>query len=861
MARPLPFLALLSLPLTTVAFPANTPEGGLAHNLDYHGEDDTAQRGRVAGRVTTAAGEPVEGVTIALKGTTYGATTGTDGSFRFSVPAGSYQLVVSSVGYASQELAVTVTAGETLTLAPFALAQSSQQLNEVTVTANKSLNERPTSVSKLPIAPLDLPQSVVTIKQETLEQQQVLRLSDALVNVSGIYVTSTTGGTQEELGSRGFSYGSNNTFKNGVRFNNGIMPEASSLESLEVLKGSAAILYGNVAAGGVLNLVTKKPRFEQGGSLGLRVGSFGFWKPMVDVYGAVGQSDKVAYRINGTYEQGNSYRDEVKSDRVYVNPSLLFKLTPKTTLVLEGDYLRDNRTPDYGIGAIDYNILESRSRFLNTPGAKNATQQTSTTATLTSRLNDTWQVRGVAGFQRYDNELRTGNRPVGINNGTMPEVRRGNTVVSKAHPKASLYGDWQRTLSRTETSENYYLAQLDLTGQFRTGFLGHSVLVGADADQYQTNTLAYAAQAYDSINVLDRSKVLTVPAGSVSSYDALRRNTRTLGSTRRAGFYVQDLLSISEKVKVLAGVRWSYQETPSDVYTYAAPTAAGVVVATVKENRRYDDAFSPRLGLIYQPIKTTSLFASYSNSFTPNSGIDANNTNLPPSVIDQYEVGIKNELFKGALSANVTAYRIVNSNQSQTIQQFINGDPSRPNPSFNPNVPTAQELAGEVTSKGVEVDIQSRPMYGLSFIAGYSYNHTAYTKSNLYQDGSRLRYNPANTANLSLFYSFGSAFGSNTFLRGLNAGITTYYVGDKLAGRNPRTLYDAQGNAVADTYKLISIPNYTLFDASLGYTYDQFSVRVKVANLLNELSYNLHDDNSVNPIAPRNFSATLSYKL
>jgi iron complex outermembrane receptor protein len=837
------------------------PEGGLGHNLNYHGEDDTAQRGRVAGRVTNAAGEAVEGVTVALKGTTYGATTGNDGSFRLSAPAGSYQLVVSSVGYASQELAVTVAAGETLTLAPFALAQSSQQLSEVTVTANKSLNERPTSVSKLPIAPLDLPQSVVTIKQETLEQQQVLRLSDALVNVSGIYVTSTTGGTQEELGSRGFAYGSNNTFKNGVRFNNGIMPEASSLESLEVLKGSAAILYGNVAAGGVLNLVTKKPRFEQGGSLGLRVGSFGFWKPMVDVYGAVGQSDKVAYRINGTYEQGNSYRDVVKSDRVYVNPSLLFKLTPKTTLVLEGDYLRDNRTPDYGIGAIDYNILESRSRFLNTPGAKNATQQTSTTATLTSRLNDTWQVRGVAGFQRYDNELRTGNRPVGINNGTMPEVRRGNTVVSKAHPKASLYGDWQRTLSRTETSENYYLAQLDLTGQFRTGFLGHSVLVGADADQYQTNTLAYAAQAYDSINVLDRSKVLTVPAGRVGSYDELRRNTRTLGSTRRAGFYVQDLLSISEKVKVLAGVRWSYQETPSDVYTYAAPNAAGVVVATVKENRRYDDAFSPRLGLIYQPIKTTSLFASYSNSFTPNSGIDANNTNLPPSVIDQYEVGIKNELFKGALSANVTAYRIVNSNQSQTIQQFINGDPSRPNPNFNPNVPTAQELAGEVTSKGVEVDIQSRPVYGLSFIAGYSYNHTAYTKSNLYQDGSRLRYNPANTANLSLFYSFGSAFGSNTFLRGLNAGITTYYVGDKLAGRNPRNLYDAQGNAVADTYKLISIPNYTLFDASLGYTYDRFSVRVKVANILNELSYNLHDDNSVNPIAPRNFSATLSYKL
>ncbi|UPL47551.1 TonB-dependent receptor [Hymenobacter sublimis] len=856
MSRPLPLLLLLSLPLSGVAAPLlNGPDAPVASVK--HGEDDTAQRGRLAGVVKDEKGQPVEGVTVALKGTSFGTTTGTDGSYRLSAPAGSYQLVVSSLGYTSQELTVTITAGETNTLPAFSLAQSNQQLSEVTVTGNRSLNERPTSISKLPVASLDLPQSAVTVERQVLEQQQVLRLSDALVNVSGLYVTSTTGGTQEELGSRGFAYGSNNTFKNGVRFNNGVMPEASSLERMEVLKGSAAILYGNVAAGGVLNLVTKKPQFERGGSVGLRVGSFGFWKPLVDVYGAVGKSEKVAFRLNGTYEQGNSYRDEVKSNRVYVNPSLLFELSPKTTLVLEGDYLRDNRTPDYGVGAIDYNILESRSRFLNTPGAKNSTQQTSTTATLTSRLSDKWQIRSVAGFQRYDNELRTGNRPVGINAGIMPEVRRGTTVVAKAHPKASLYGDWQRTVARTENTENYYLAQLDLTGQFRTGFLGHTVLIGADADQYQTNTLTYAAQPYDSINVLDRSKVLNLPANRVSGYNDLTRSARTLGNTRRAGFYVQDLLSLSEKVKVLAGVRWSYQETPTTTYAYAKPDAKGQQVITATENpTRYDDAFSPRLGLVYQPIKTMSLFASYANSFVPNTGVNALDVSgkpLAPSIIDQYEVGIKNELFKGALSANVTAYRIVNSNLVQTIL------PTAAN--FNPDRPTAQEMAGEVTSKGVEVDIQSRPVYGFSFIAGYSYNNTAYTKSNIYKEGSRLRYNPAHTANLSLFYNFSSAFGSNTFLRGLSAGITSYYVGDKLAGRNPRDTGSDGKPLNTDSNKFISIPNYLLFDASLGYTYNRFSVRVKVANILDELSYNLHDDNSVNPIAPRNFAATLGYRL
>ncbi|WP_139921141.1 TonB-dependent receptor [Hymenobacter sp. DG01] len=856
MARPLPLLLLLSLPLTSIATPLSEGNGPAATK---RADDETAQRGRLAGVVKDEKGLPVEGVTVALKGTSFGSMTNAEGTFRFSAPAGSYQLVVSSLGYTSQELTVTITAGETTTLPAFGLTQSSQQLNEVTVTGNRSLNERPTSVSKLPVASLDLPQSAVTVERQVLEQQQVLRLSDALVNVSGLYVTSTTGGTQEELGSRGFAYGSNNTFKNGVRFNNGVMPEASSLERMEVLKGSAAILYGNVAAGGVLNLVTKKPQFERGGSVGLRVGSFGFWKPMVDVYGAVGKSENVAFRLNGTYEQGNSFRDEVKSDRVYVNPSLLFNLTPKTTLILEGDYLRDNRTPDYGIGAINYEIPASRSRFLNVAGANNATQQTSTTATLTSRLNDSWQIRGVAGFQRYENEQQSAARPTNI----------------VATPGAT-YGNWNRGLQRSETAENYFLAQLDLTGKFRTGFLEHTVLVGADADQYQTKSYAYtnpasatdptkAVAVFDVINILDLSKTIAQPKERVAGFQSLVRNTYTQAGTRRAGFYAQDLLSISEKVKVLAGLRWSYQETPSDVYYYntvANTTGTAPMAGKLVNNRRYDDAFSPRLGVVYQPMKTTAVFASYSNSFTPqgNTVTDLNGQPLPPSIIDQYEVGIKNDLFKGALSANVTAYHIVNSNQ---VQSVLPNDPRITANTVNRVNP--QELAGEVTSKGVEVDIQSRPVYGLSFIAGYSYNNTAYTNSNIYKNGSRLRYNPAHTANLSLFYNFSSAFGETGFLRGLTAGVTTYYVGDRLAGRNNRELNPATGlpwtDKTPEPFKLISVPNYLQLDASLGYNYERFSVRVKVANILNELSYNLHDDNSVNPIAPRNFAATLGYRL
>ena len=240
--------------------------------------------------------------------------------------------------------------------------------------------------------------------------------------------------------------------------------------------------------------------------------------------------------------------------------------------------------------------------------------------------------------------------------------------------------------------------------------------------------------------------------------------------------------------------------------------------------------------------------------------LDSQGNSLAPSVVDQVEAGIKNDLFDGLLSANLTLYRIVNSNQTQAVQQFLSGT-AAPNPGYNPRFPNAQELAGQVTSQGLEVDVQSKPMQGWSLIAGYSYNRAAYTKSNLYENGSRLRYNPAHTANLSLFYDFSSAFGEG-WPRGLTAGATGYFVGDRLGGRNPR-LYAPTGAPLAgtDANKFIALPNYFLFDATLGYSYGRTSLRLKAANLLNALSYNVHDDNSVNPIAPRAYAATVGYRF
>ena len=151
------------------------------------------------------------------------------------------------------------------------------------------------------------------------------------------------------------------------------------------------------------------------------------------------------------------------------------------------------------------------------------------------------------------------------------------------------------------------------------------------------------------------------------------------------------------------------------------------------------------------------------------------------------------------------------------------------------------------------MDIATKSIHGFSFIAGYSYNDTRYTKSNnahsSVKEGDKLRYNPSHTANASVYY----VFSNDNPLKGFSLGAGAFYVGDRVAGRNE--------TATSPTYKLMPLPDYTLIDLTAGYSFDKYAVRFKLSNIFNKLSYNVHDDNSVNPIAPRQFAATFAYKL
>ena len=710
-------------------------------------------------------------------------------------------LLISAIGFSQQ----IKNASDFYAVNDTVKNKKGEVLHEVIITANQQ--KKPVNIGKAGIKSMDLPQATAIITQATIQNQQIASVTDLLKNINGVYIIGTTGGYQEEIASRGSALSSSNTFKNGVRYFNGMKTEFSGIDKAEFLKGSAAILYGNVAPGGILNLVTKKPKFDFGGEIGFTFGSFDAIKPTLDLFGSLNKSKTVAFRLNGSYNKAASFRTDVHSESYYFNPSLLAKIDKKTELLLEGDFLKSKTTPDFGAGIINYQIVNiPRDRFLGVSWGYFNAKQASVTATLTHKINDKWDFNFVNGLRFYDTDLFTNARP----------NASGGIVQAN--------GNWNRSIQRSEVQDNYFIQQIDLKAQFKTGKIEHQFLVGVDSEIYKTKTTAYLVKTnYDTISIFQDYNSANEP-----SIPTLVPGTLTTAPVNRFGIYTQDLISFSNYLKLLAGVRYSYQDTKSEVLTNSSNT----LVIT----NNYDQAFSPRVGLIVQPSVNHSLFVSYSNSFQVNTGTDISGSALKPSIIDQYEIGVKNKLFDERLYANVTVYQILNSNLAQT--SFQNGN-------TNANI---KELAGKTRSQGVELDFVANPLKGLSVIAGYSFSETKYIESNTYVEGSELKYNPKNTANLSFNYKV-----ERGKLAGLNFGLINTYFGQRYAGRSTRIM------VANDAYRLIPVDDFIQVDAIVSYICKKWAIRTKLSNVGNEFNYNIHDDNSVNPIAPRNFSFTLNY--
>ena len=723
-------------------------------------------------------------------------------------------------------------------------------LKEVIVTANKE--KKVVSALRSGLKPMDTPQSVQVIGAEIIEQQQAIRLSEVIKNANGIYVGSARGGAQESFFSRGYDMSANNMFKNGFRYNAGSIPEVSGLEKVEFLKGGSALLYGNVAPGGILNLVTKTPSFKSGGEITMQAGSYSYYKPSIDFYGPLNKH--IAYRFNASYENSESFRDYVKNERIYINPSFLFKVSDKTQITVQGDYLSADWTPDFGTGIIGKTILDlPRNTYYGALWSTGKTKSSSASVLVNHDFNNNWKLSFNSSFQSY--------------NRTQKSTAQLNSIDAN--------GNWKRGLTQADASEKIFGDQLNLQGTFNTGSIKHQIFTGVDYENSMAPSYTFGFYANPN-----GTKALTTEATAINlfNYDystqsltspySTRRTQLATTDTQRFGVYAQDLISITDYVKVLAGLRWSWQESEVTTSKEVIGKVNGVdTITTTLDNatattgtKNLNRAYSPKAGLVIQPNKDLSLFASYSNSFTPNSGTTVDLQPLDPSIIDQFEVGIKKDFWKGILSTNVTAYQISNNNLAQTVLFAADG--------VTPNVNTnLKELVGGTKGKGIEIDVTAKPTLGLNIIAGYSFNETKISKSSGTSGslviGDILARTPKHTANLSFFYKLPGGV-----LKGLTFGAIGNYIGDRTGGWNDRYVWTENKPVTAPkTYTVtiedrdIPLKGYTTIDVSAGYEWKKFSVLCKLSNVTNELNYTVHENYSVNPIAPRQVLTSLKYKF
>ena len=304
---------------------------------------------QLTGRIQNQNNEEISFSNVILQNTTYGTTADEKGYFDFrNLPPGEYIVKVSSVGYLPKSKTVQLLEDENIQI-NFKL-DSDLYLNEVEIFGNRYKRpDKIETITRLPLAPYEQIQSISIISEKLITQQGNLTISDATKNVPGVYTFATYGNKRESMSSRGFR--GIPILKNGVRVHSdfrgvGVLTDMQGVDNIQVLKGSAAITQGVAtdlgSPGGIINIVTKTPKYHFGGNAYVRGGSFGQIRTAFDVYGPLTEKENVAFRLNGAIERADGFRSGISLDRFYFNPSLEWRADDKTTLTFEMDYFDDS---------------------------------------------------------------------------------------------------------------------------------------------------------------------------------------------------------------------------------------------------------------------------------------------------------------------------------------------------------------------------------------------------------------------------------------------------------------------------------------------------------------------------------------
>jgi iron complex outermembrane receptor protein len=626
-------------------------------------------------------------------------------------------------------------------------------------------------------SPLDTSQSVNVMPEQELKDQLPRNIDDALVNISGITQTNTLAGTQDAVIRRGFGDNRDGSImRNGMPLVQGRSLNAA-VESVEVLKGPASLLYGIMDPGGIVNTISKRPELYQHGSATLLGSAYGASKTgadgTLDVTGPIGDRG-LAYRFIGYGVSEDYWRNFGRHREMLVNPSLAW-YGDTTTVQLTYEH-REFITPfDRGTAFVKGAPLAiPATRRLDEPFNNMWGRSDLVQASVEQKLDDNWKVTAA---YSYNTETYSANqlRITGVNAATGVETRSNDGT--------------RNSLSNASYGTSY------LQGDVWVGGLRHEVLFGGEALYRTIDRRDLIRQATPSFNFYNPVYGLIVPGTAVSATDS--EQTDKLGTR---GVFGQDTLHLTNWLSVVGGVRWIEYEQ----------LAGKGRPKFITNTNLADDKVLPLGGVIFKLNDQLSYYVSYTQSLKPTSTIAAFTTGfvvdstIAPEEGTQWETGLKFDVNQ-RLSGTLAVYDIQKKNV--LVLDDIGGGKSAP------------RASGAARSRGVELDITGKLSDRWSMIGSYGY-----TDARLIDDpvagNARLLNAAMNTASLYLVYDFG-----DTLPGRLRLGGGAHYVGDR----------------PGDTANTFFLPAYTVADIFATYDtkVDRLPVtyQFNVKNLFDKVYY------------------------
>lgn len=672
-------------------------------------------------------------------------------------------------------------------------------MQETIIVRGKYLPPSTVSATKTPTPLIDVPQTLSVISREQIEDQLFINIGDLTRFVPGVSIGQGEG-HRDQITIRG----QNTTadfFIDGLRDDVQYFRPLYNLERVEVLRGSNALIFGRGGGGGVINRVTKKPILGDT-FFGSRASVDTFGAVYVEGDGNVEIGDRASVRLNGFYESLDNHRDFFNGDRFGVNPTIGVALTSKTDLILSYEYVNDDRVVDRGVPSLNGEPLQGfDTTFFGDPDFNRTTFEGHIArARLYHDLAEGWTFDATVQFADYD-KLYQNLFPVGFDD-------VAGTVSLDGYIDT--------------TDRQNVIAQSNLIGEFNTGFLGHTLLVGVeygDQDTDNDRRDSLFADSNDDQITFAFSDPLVIPAVSFPVFNRDRASNVDVISV-----YAQDQVDIGKHLKLVAGVR--YDRFDIDVVDQIE-IADGPDDGNDGFLGRVDEEVSSRFGVIYKPWETLSIYGSYSQTFLPRSGdqfltLSLTNEALEPEEFENFEIGAKWDI-RPNLSFTAAIFQL-DREGGTTV------DPTD----------VGNTLIIGSRTQGVEFQLVGEILENWSMNAGYSYLDA----------DERGRVVDGALANRTLaqvpehIFSLWNRYDVTDKL-GLGLGVTF------------------QSEQFASISNAVELPDFARVDAALYYEInDRFLLQVNVENLFNSDDFPAaHNDNNISTSEPTNARFTLTARF